>query len=531
MKKTLYLTLCMCLLGAMSCKKSFLDRAPLGVQTENNFFASPDAGFKTVVKCYQVFNDAYGYEWPRTELGDIATDDAEKGGSDAGDRPFVADFGWGRTLSNNVSLENFWATHYLGIGNCNTALDNFPKNTLIDARGFKVSDATRGRYIAEIKYLRAFLYFELARVFGGVPLVNKTLTVNDGGKLSRATAKDIFTFIIQDLDAAAAETNLPGKATMPTSEIGRANKEAVYALEARVYLYFAKDDATLFAKARDAAKKVIDSHAYSLDPEFQTLFLPGSYTSSEPIFSIIHGDNPSLGIYGSFTPLYTSPRGPTGAYGFDQPTQNLVDEFEPGDPRLLYTVIQPGDVFPKTSGTEVLNFSSYPSTGYHNRKSYLTQARRGAGWGDDAWTFHVIRYADVLLMYAEALLQSGGDKQAVADNINVVRHRASNSSRTDAEAVSRVLVIPNTPLPDVKSSDDLVKAIKHERRVEFAMEYQRLYDLQRWNSYIETMNIFATTPKSNGRGANFKKGVNELFPIPQVEIDRSGGSTKQNPGY
>jgi hypothetical protein len=134
-------------------------------------------------------------------------------------------------------------------------------------------------------------------------------------------------------------------------------------------------------------------------------------------------------------------------------------------------------------------------------------------------------------MYAEALLESGGDKQEVANNINLVRKRANGSSRKDAEAVSRVRTIAATTLADVKASDDLRKAVRHERRVEFAMEFGRLYDLQRWNAYIETMNIFATKPKSNGRGANFKKGVNELLPVPQVEIDRSGGSTTQNPGY
>ena len=148
-----------------------------------------------------------------------------------------------------------------------------------------------------------------------------------------------------------------------------------------------------------------------------------------------------------------------------------------------------------------------------------------------AWTFHPIRYADVLLMYAEALLESGGNKEEVATTINMVRQRASNSRRTDSEAISRARTIQNVPLPNVLASDDLRIAVRHERRVEFAMEYQRLFDLIRWNSLIETMNTYAAKPKSNGKGANFKKGINELFPVPQVEIDRSGGSITQNPGY
>lgn len=531
MKKILNIVLCVTLLGLASCEKTFLDRQPLGVQTENNFYLSPDAGFKSVVQCYQGLYDFWGYEAPRAELGNMATDDSDKGGSDGADRPFITDLGYGRALSSNVTLQSFWASCYMGIGNCNVALDNLPKNNLLDAQGYKLNENTKNRYLAEIKFLRAFFYFELARVYGGVPLIDKTLTVDNSNKLKRATSQETFNFIIKDLDAAEAENSLPSKIDITKSEIGRVNKEAVWALQARVYLFFAKDDATLFAKAKDAAKKVIDSNAFSLDAQFQDLFLDKSYETSEPIFTIIRGDNPALSIYGTFIPLYTSPRGPTGGWGFDTPTQNLVDEFENGDPRLLFTILEPGDVFAKTEGQEVLNFSSYPNTGYHNRKSYLPQSRRGAGWGDDAWTFHPIRFADVLLMYAEALLESGGNKQEVANTINIVRQRASNSRHTDAEAVSRVRTIPNVPLPNVLASDDLRKAVRHERRVEFGMEYQRLFDLIRWNSLVETMNTYAAKPKSNGKGANFKKGINELFPVPQVEIDRSGGSITQNPGY
>jgi hypothetical protein len=529
MKKILYITLCLTFLGVASCKKDFLNRPTAGVQTEENFFKSPGAALKMLVKCYQVFNDAYGYEAPRAELGNMATDDSNKGGSDASDRPFVADLGYGRALSSNPTLQNFWSTSYLGIGNCNVGLANLPINDLLDDDGYKLKDEVRDRYLAEMKFLRAYLYFELVKVFGGVPLVDKTLPVSNSNNLKRATSQEIFDFIISDLEAAASK--LPKKSEIQTSDRGRATREAAWAMQARVYLFFAKSNPALFEKARDAAKKVIDGNAYSLTPNFQDLFLKDGYKTTEPIFSIIKGDDPGLNIYGAFTPTYTSPRGPTGAYGFDQPTQNLVDEFELGDPRLLFTIIEPGDVFPKASGQEVLNFSSYPSTGYHSRKSYLIPLRRGAGFGDDAWTFHPIRYADVLLMYAEALLESNGDKNVVATYINKVRTRASNSSRTDVEAISRVRTVANTPLKSVLATDDLRKAIRHERRVEFGMEYQRLSDLQRWNVYVETMNNYATTPFSNGRGSAFKKGVNELFPIPQAEIDRSGGSTTQNPGY
>lgn len=511
----------------ISCE-DFLERPPKGVFTDENFFLTPDAGFGSVVKCYKTLNDFYGYEAPRAELGNMATDDSEKGGSDAGDRPFVSDLAHGRATASNQTLSNLWATMYTGIGNCNICLENIPTKPIIDAGGVPVTKEVKARYIAEVKFLRAFYYFELAKIFGGVPLVVNTPKTSDGPKLVRATENETFLAIMKDLDEAAKEINLPSAASLPTEELGRVTREAVWAMQARVYMYFAKDDSSLYAKAKDAAFSVIDTKYFELESNFQSLFLAGGYRSKEGIFTSIRGDNPALYIYGSFIPLYTSPRGPSGAWGFDQPTKNLVDEFEPGDPRLLFTIIETGDKFE----TETLNFTAYPNlSGYHNRKSYLPPSRRGAGWGDDAWSFHIIRYADVLLMYAEALLQTGGDPAEVAEYINKVRRRANNSRTPDAEASLRIITIPNTPMIYVTATDDLMKAIQHERRVELAMEYNRLYDLKRWNVYVETMNAFSASPEAYGRGSAFKLGISELFPIPQTEIDRSQKSIKQNFGY
>ena len=520
------------LLSLNSCSDDFLNRPPMGVFTEDNFFLSPDAGFNSVVKVYQTLNDFYGYEAPRAELGNMPTDDSEKGGSDAGDRPWVTDIGAGRALSTNTSLANYWSTLYLGIGNANIALEQIPINPLVDASGYRISDEVKARYIAELKFLRSFFYFELVKVFGGVPLLDKTLTVKDIPSLARATEEESFLFIMKDLDEAEAEVNLPSKSALPANELGRITKEAVWAMQAKVYMFFAKDDPELFVKARDAAKKVINSGNYTLEPRFQSLFLTNGYKSNESILVNISGDDPGSFIYGSFIPIYTSPRGPTGAWGFDQPTQNLVDEFEAGDPRLLFTIIEPGDKFSRNPGEEKLDFSSYPSTGYHNRKSYLPPNRRGLlGWGDDAWSYHIIRYADILLLYAESLIHTNGSAKDIADNINLVRRRANNSRQDDVEAISRTRIIQNKNLPDVLQTADLTEAVRHERRVELAMEYNRFYDLKRWNIYVETMNEYSALPGSNNRGADFQKGKNEYFPIPQVEIDRSGGVIKQNKGY
>ncbi|MGV3558510.1 RagB/SusD family nutrient uptake outer membrane protein [Larkinella arboricola] len=533
MKKTLWIILVtfLSVIGT-SCSEKYLDRPPLGNQTDENFYKSPDAGFKMLVTCYRGFYDFWGYQAARAELGNMATDDSDKGGSDAGDRPFVTDLGFGRTLSSNETLQGYWAACYRAIGECNVALERLPDAPLIDASGNPLAESVRKRYLAEIKFLRAFFYLDLVRIYGDVPLITKTLTVDDRSKLVRENKQNVFKFIEQEFTAAANEPNLPSRNALPVAELGRVTQEAAWSMLARTYLFFAKDDKSLFAKARDAAKKVIDSKAFELHPQFQEIFLEHGYKTKEAVFSIIMGDNPAAFIYGSTIPVYCSPRGATGGWGFDCPTQDLVSEFEPGDPRLLFSVLKEGDVFPKASSQrEVLDFSTYPNTGYHNRKVYLPESRRGQGWGDDAWTYHPIRYADVLLMYAEALLESGGDKQEVANYINMVRRRASSSSRKDVEALSRAITIAAIPLPDVKASDNLQTAVRHERRVELALEYHRLYDLMRWGKLVETMNTYSKKPNSNGKGANFKAGINEIFPIPQVEIDRSAGSIIQNPGY
>lgn len=529
--KHILIASCLVLTGT-SCSDDYLNHPPLGNQTDENFYKSPDAGFKSLITCYRGFYNFWGYQASRSELGNMATDDADKGGSDAGDRPFVTDLGFGRTISSNETLAGYWSACYSAIGNCNVALERLPDAPLIDASGTPLNEQVKNRYLAEIRFLRAFFYLDLVRVYGGVPLLTQTPTVDDRNKLVRVADKEVFNFIEQELLAITSDASLPSANDLPAAELGRATKEAAYSLLARTYLFFAKDDNALFTRAKDAAKKVIDSQAYALHPEFQEIFLEHGYKTKEAVFSIIMGDNPAEFIYGSTIPVYCSPRGATGGWGFDLPTQDLVNEFEEGDPRLLFTILQHGDVFPKNNGTtEVLDFSTYPNTGYHNRKVYLPESRRGQGWGDDAWTYHPIRYADVLLMYAEALIESGGDKQEAANYINMVRERASKSTKKDVEAVSRKLNVASKDLPKVTAADDLRKAVRHERRVELAMEYHRLYDLIRWNSLVTTMKEYSQKPSSNGKGGNYTAGKNEIFPIPQVEIDRSGGSIVQNPNY
>lgn len=519
-----------CVIFLLSCSEDYLNRPPLGIQTEDNFYESPGAAFKIVTNCYLGFYDFWGYQAALAELGNMATDESEKGGSDAGDRPFVADLGYGRALASNETLSNFWTACYKAIGNCNIGLDNLPNSELLDENGEPLSENLKNRYLAEIRFLRSFYYFDLVRVFGGVPLIKSTPTVDDRDKIKRVSSEEIFEFIISEWEAIIED--LPSKSELNDTELGRISKEVVWAFLAKVYLFFADDNIEFFEKSKDYSKMVIDSKLFKLEDNYQDLWLQEGYKSDESIFAVFFGDDPGSFIYGSTLPVYCSPRS-AGGWGFDCPTQSLVDEFEDGDSRRLFTILDDGDIFPSRSGgQEKLDFSVSPGTGYYNRKVFLIDNRRGQGWGDDEWTFYLMRYSDVLLMYAEALLESGGDNQEVVLYINEVRKRVNQGRSEDIEALERKFTVSGS-LPMVSTSDDLRSAIRHERRVEFGGEYHRLFDLIRWGEYVSTMHDFSEKSYSNGRGSAFKEspGSRYLFPIPQVEIDRSGGAIVQNPGY
>jgi len=154
------------------------------------------------------------------------------------------------------------------------------------------------------------------------------------------------------------------------------------------------------------------------------------------------------------------------------------------------------------------------------------------------WTFYLIRYPEVLLNYAEALLNTNGDRQEIVNTLNIIRKRAFvTTSRIDEEATLRQIVVPAVSEAEfnanyaVKTTDDLEQAIRHERRMELAMEGHRFNDLVRWNNYVPIMQAYATKPYANGNKGRQISDNTWPYPIPQTEIDRTAGSITQNPGY
>ncbi len=515
------------ILVTTGCGDNFLDKPPYGSLNDQNFYKTEAEIFQALTACYSWYaGEGDEYETNLFEFGDVASDDSYKGGESDNDRPFTNHIAYYYAVSNNNICENFWRYNYRGIFKCNMVIGKAP-----DAEF--TNDDIRKRYIAEARFIRAYFYLNLVRVYGGVPLiVDPLIFPQDEVMVERSSRDDIHAFIRKELNEAAVD--LPEKKDMDMSrEWGRNTKWGAYALLARAELYFGS-----YTEAKEAALKVINSNQYKLEPQFEDLFFKPRYISDESIVEALHADTDGKGD-DTIIATYCRSRG-CGGWGFNCPTKDLVDEFEVGDPRILYTVTETGDIFPKKDGSqEVQNHTGYASgDGYHSRKVFLPETRRGSR-SEMEINFKLIRYADVLLMYAEALLEEGGDLTEVCKYINMIRERARNLHKYDPEAygstveekiASRMTKVADVDIPDVtpSSREAVREALRHERRVEFAMENLRMYDLKRWGpDYAKTR---IEKAKNFSIPGDYKSKIT-AFPVPQREIDRSHGLVTQNPGW
>ncbi len=536
------------------CSGDFLDRQPYGVLNETDFFKTNDAGIKLVTSCYQPMLDGWGYTVNKVALGDEAVDNADAGGSDPGDRPQTTEVGRGRPLTSNPLLLESWANRYNGIGKCNIALDaiNREGGNLVSG-GVAIPPETVARYLAEIHFLRAWYYFDLITVFKEVPLV--TTVEETATRKEKASIAELREQLYADLDVAINESSFPRRSQLAASETGRASKDAAYALKARAALFFAglmeqgimDGDATAeYTLARTASGEVVNNGGLSLLPDFQDLYR-GDYEvgpfSSECIFGVQREYNPAFGLGGDPFAIMNVGRNNVGGWGGNTPTRDLAASYDPADPRKMFTIISHGDIFRTSSGgQEVHNYQGYFNDFnlQQSRKAFVPQEyRENNDLQRSKWQPYWIRYAEILLIYAEATWKTGGNGGEVAERINEVRRRAFvTTSKTDEPAIFRKFGADLQPISEnsfnseyaVGVSDDLLAAIKRERRAELALEGLRLYDLIRWGEYASTMQAFYQTYgfADKGRDANANSWP---FPIPQVEIDRSNGILTQHPNY
>ena len=476
------------------CADDYLDvEQTESISTKDIELYNNDAGAaQFVTAIYNKF-----LNWDMTSFGwiglsSITSDDADKGSSpgDTGTDKDVLD---ALTYNaSNPSAESTFIANYDGINRCNQALNIIPK---LD----KADPNLRARLIGEAKFLRAFMYFTLVKCFGGVPIVDHLPVPGSDSdrimQLTRKTAAEVYAFIESDLNEAIA--SLPDKSVYSVNERSRASKGAAYALLAKVSMYQKK-----WQQVVDNANKVT---GYSIVSDYASMFKATGKFDSESIFEI-YAQGPSTGTPAKGIEGYSNTQGARGTggwgWGFNTPSQSLVNAYEAGDVRKAATIIfrgqtlYDGRLIEETVENERYNYKAYSS-------AYTRE------WETDV-DIKYLRYAEVLLMKAEALNELGQTSDAIP-LLNQIRNRAGLANTT------------------FSSQADIKTAIWRERRVEMAFEHDRFFDLVRTGQAKAAFEADKSSFFPNGRV--FTEGKNELFPIPALFINQAGGLSQQNPGY
>ena len=523
-----------CLAIALTGCRDYLTEIEPGTTLLNDFFTSTAAAKQNVTGCYVPlmweYNNTYLSEW---FIGDIVSDDALKGGGSTSDMADAYDMENWRTTSQNTLLLDFYRAQYQGIARCNLAIKYISQMEIGTDSIF--TPTMKNNLLGEAHYLRAYYYFRLVRVFAGVPITTEVIDNSDNWGIPRASTEQVYNLIMEDLTK--ANHMLPVRSAMKAEDLGRATKGAAQAMLLKVNLYMAspywnkqltQDAATYYAVAKQWGDSIIASGEYSLCPNYEENFSLAGENGQESVFEIQYMEVP-WGDYGegfgftagSFTQILTRSRSSLigGGWGFNHPTQNLYDEFEAGDIRRDVAILNPADSLIETPSVEIYLGSRYLNNKYG---MYRDPASQGGGYGK--WSLHAtrgplnnrqIRYADVLLMYAEACLGAGDEASARA-YINKVRQRVG--------------------LADVATADNAT--LRHERRVELAMEGHRWFDLVRWegvagNGLKAHMDAYKATETQEAQShiQEFVAGKHEIFPIPQEEIQLNPIEMKQNNGY
>lgn len=500
-------------LGSISCSDSFLELEPKTGQVEANYYKTEDQALLAVAAVYDAYS-VQNWQFVPT-MSDIFSDDAFCGGSDAGDMSQWQEMERFVMTPENNSAKDLWNRCYSGIYRANLYLQ---KQNDIDWK----KDGLKARLEAETLFLRAYMYWDLVRHYGYVPVITTVLpNVEDYKSLPQNTPTEVFTQIANDLLKAVQV--LP--TVIPSSETGRISKAAAQALIARIYLYhegFAKpvlgatawsDGKTTIDKAyvQAALEQIIASKTYTLLPNYADLWNWNNQNNKESLLEIQYSEKAKSGdwggwnINGNFSCVWLSVRNPEGdasvfpGWSFAVSTWSLANEFEAGDPRKDATLYDANAKLTKYN-------KAFMNTGYFNKKYMAQSAFIGAG-GDQSHNFPRnfvdIRYADVLLMASELFLT---DNQAKAlGYLNQVRTRALGAGA----ALTAVTL------------DD----IYHERRVEFGGEGLRKWDLlRRGQTYAATkINASFTVPQGTPNASDFAARTFNpntwgMFPIPASEI-------------
>lgn len=491
MKKTTIILTLISILAFQGCE-DFLEQSPQGQLTQESFpTTSADAQLATNA-VYSTLRD-WSYHAGGFPILDIMSDDAHKGSNPADQINVIGPY---ENFTHNTTqdgLNRWWSALYQGIKYANVVIEKVP--------AINMNTTLKNRYLAESRFLRALYYFDLVRAWGGVPIVT---TTTPALQVTRSNQDDVYALIMEDL--LFAVENLPEKSQYAASDLGRASKGAAKALKAKVYL-FKKD----FLNAEIYAIEVIQSLEYDLEPVFVDANGKDGEHGVESVFEI--GAMETEGAVGNQYANTQGVRGtPNRGWGFNRPSLDLRNAFDPQDPRLKGTIIDLGDVI---DGILILGDGSTPDQTFdddgnlievecYNRKVWIPGTSTNTQFGHNR---RLIRFSDVLLMAAEALNENNKPDQALL-HLNRVRARAREGN--------------DQILPDITTTDknQLRNLIIEERRRELALEGHRFWDLVRTGKAPQVLGT---------RG--FVQEKHELLPIPQNEIDISQGTLIQNPNW
>jgi len=530
MKQFKYIYLVIALSMLVSCSSELTDMDNLGVQTAGVYFNDPDNALAALNSVYSsMAKDKY------YAFGDIMSDDALKGGSslfDWVDRQDLKDF---NAISSNGVAANTWEILYEGIVRSNEIINTLPETT--------IEEPLKSRIIAEAKFLRAYAYSKLVPLYGAVPMVLNDLDPADL-EIGRTSETEIYTLVKQDLDDAIA--NLPRKSEYSLADMGRVTKGAAQALKARVlmqetgYQYNTVLAATGVAvnvsanwdEAYNLTKEIIMSGEYALTTNYATIFEQEGENNIESIFEVQHETtNLEWGeSVGNKTIVEMGNRDDWG-WSFNLPTDALYNTYSNKDPRRENSMYgQEFDVLYGTKQTwqkqiwtlEHNSTKDYVTKTRLNRKYALQPALRNGNHNNQPNNKRVIRYADVLLMHAEAAYRKGMEDEA-RDYVNMIRKRAENSTYPLGSKLGQTSGFtydqyPGASVPSIASSGaTLLDDIWKERRMELAMEGIRYFDLIR-TGRIELLPETAAYQSHGG-----------LLPLPIAEVNSFG--LEQNKGY
>jgi len=544
MKNNIIGLACALLFVLAGCSEDFLERSPSDQVSSTNFFTQEKDLVYAVNAVYASigFNSwetTYGYSTDLLRIENLTDNALDHHSWNAGFR--LAD---GTASAYDWYVEHRWRERYRGIQRVNRIFEGADGVSDINAE-------KKARLLAEAKFLRAYFYFDLVYLFGDVPYITNSLTPDEAAESTRTAKQTILDAMLTDLTAAA--TDLP--TSYSSDNLGRVTKGAALSLKARILLYQEK-----WGEAATTAKEVMDLAVYTIYPSYQEMFTYKGINNSEVIFDLQEMHEKQW----NFTLQNYGPNS-VGGWSSGCPLQSLVDTYEctdgntidvsplfdPNDPyanrdpRLTHSILYPGHdwrggVFNSIPG------ATYPgkeiiagddltdgtggqwnktATGY-NWLKYISEddVDNGDYW-NGAIHFILIRYAEILLTYAEAKIENDDIDQSVYDAINEVRQR------------------PDVNMPLIttgKSKEQLRTIVRRERRVELAFEGLRLMDIRRWKIAENVMpgvpeGLTYTDPNSGEEVTlswgerTFNPNKHYLWPIPQTEIDIS--HLEQNPGW